>query len=163
VAEDGSKNGHLELSEWCLEVWWKGLYIVVGSTFPPHLYLLSELLDERYSEEIWRFWENEAVDSGLASFRLVVLSSYIEVGFQFVGRACTKGRTRVFMGVDPLVRRCSENMCARVRGCYPDSCAWVRPSGGQRRAWYVHLFATQLCMGVWLCSGHVHCDTHLCS
>ena len=42
VAEDGLKNGHLELLEWGLEVWQKGLYIAVGPILPPHLYLLSE-------------------------------------------------------------------------------------------------------------------------
>jgi hypothetical protein len=42
VAKDGSKNGRPELLEWSLEVWQKGLYIAVGPTLPPHLYLLSE-------------------------------------------------------------------------------------------------------------------------
>jgi hypothetical protein len=40
VAEDGSKNGCLELPELSMEVWKKGLYIAVGPTLPPHLYLL---------------------------------------------------------------------------------------------------------------------------
>jgi hypothetical protein len=57
---------------------------------------------------------------------LVVLSSCIEVGFQFVGGACKEGRTRVFMGVNTPVHRRSENMRARVRACYPDIRAWVR-------------------------------------
>jgi hypothetical protein len=34
-------------------------------------------------EEIWRFWEIEAADSGSTSFRLVVVSSCIELGFHF--------------------------------------------------------------------------------
>jgi hypothetical protein len=42
MAKDGSKNEHPELSEWGLEDWQKGLYIAVGPTLPPHLYLLSE-------------------------------------------------------------------------------------------------------------------------
>jgi hypothetical protein len=48
VAKDESKNGHPELLEWGLEVRRKGLYIEVGPTLRPHLYLLSEWLDERY-------------------------------------------------------------------------------------------------------------------
>jgi hypothetical protein len=42
VAEDGSKNGRRGLPEWWVEVWQKTLYIAVGLTLPPHLYLLLQ-------------------------------------------------------------------------------------------------------------------------
>jgi hypothetical protein len=91
-----------------------------------------------------------------------LLSSCIEVGFQFVGRACTEGRTGVFMGVSRPVRGKSRNIHTWVRTSYPDHRAWVHPSGEKRHAWYVCLFATQLCMGAQLCSGQACCDSRLC-
>jgi hypothetical protein len=42
VAEDGLENEHLELSKTIVEVLAKGLYIVLGTTLPPHLYLRPE-------------------------------------------------------------------------------------------------------------------------
>jgi hypothetical protein len=42
VDEDESENGCSDLPELRMEVWKKGLYIVVGPTLPPHLYLLPE-------------------------------------------------------------------------------------------------------------------------
>jgi hypothetical protein len=111
VAEDRSKKGHPKLPEMSLEVWKNGLYIVVGPTMPPHLYLLVLLSGRAIVEEIWRFWEIEAVDSGSTSFRLVVVSSCIELGFLFLGRACTEGRTGGFVGVGPPVHGRSRNLC----------------------------------------------------
>ena len=72
------------------------------------------------SEDIWRFQENEAVDSGPTRFRLVVLSSYIELGFLFVGRAYTEGLTEGFVVVGPPVHERSRNLHARVRTCKSD-------------------------------------------
>jgi hypothetical protein len=63
-------------------------------------FVLIVLLSGRaFLEEIWRFWEIEVVDSGSTSFRLVVVSSCIELGFLFLGKAGTEGRTRGFVGV----------------------------------------------------------------
>jgi hypothetical protein len=61
------------------------------------------------------------------SFNLVVLSSCIEVDFQFLGRVCTESRIGGFMGVGPLVRGNPEICVHECATYYPDSRAWVRP------------------------------------
>jgi hypothetical protein len=98
------------------------------------------LLSGRASlEEFWRFWEIEAADSGPVSFRLVVVSSCIELGFLFLGRACTEGRTGGFVGVGPPVHGRSRNLRAWVHACNADIHALGCPNGGNRHAWHMRL------------------------
>jgi hypothetical protein len=62
------------------------------------------------------FWEDEASDRGPVSFRLVVLSSCIELGFPFLGRAYTEGRTGVLKSVGPT---CTGDREVGMHTCVP--------------------------------------------
>jgi hypothetical protein len=107
------------------------------------------LLSGRASlEEFWRFWEIKAADSGPTSFKLVVISSCIELGFLFLGRVCTKGRTGVFVGVGPPVCGRSRKLRAQVCAYNLTIRTWGHPNGDNKRTWHAHLCKVKQCIHV---------------
>jgi hypothetical protein len=98
--------------------------------------IVSLLSGRTILEDIWRFEEIKAINSGSMSFKLVFISSCIELGFLFLGRACMEGRTGGFVGVGPPVRGRSRNSCARVNAYNVDIHAQGHPNGENRCAWH---------------------------